>query len=57
MHAVHKKGHGRSPALRLHDQILDGLEMLELGLCSSKYISSACLEITLTLRIIIICAF
>lgn len=47
MHVIHKKDHVRSPVLRLHDQILDLLEMLELGLCSSKYISNACLEITL----------
>lgn len=55
MHTLHKKGHVRSPVLRLHERKLAGFEMLGIRFCSSKYESSACLEITL--RIIIICAF
>lgn len=28
--------------LRLQEQILNGLEVLELGLCCSQYLTSAC---------------
>lgn len=46
-HTHTQKGNVRNLVFWLRDQILDGLEMLALGLCASKNISNAHWEITL----------